>query len=69
MTTVDETEAIAIHPTPDSSDVVKFIPVSKLPKTLQAIWQNGDIHGAHLQEGRVLVQDRWGELHETNILI
>lgn len=61
-------ETIAVHAsTEESSPIVKFVRVESLPADVQAIVENGDAYGAHVEDGKVVVRDVWGDLHDTGI--
>ena len=60
--------SIAIHSGKNSEQVVKFIDFEKFTSDFQKAYNNGNIYGCYYDEnGNVVAQDVWDEVHE-NIL-
>ena len=60
--------SIAIHSAKDSEQVVIFIDFEKFTPEFKRAYDNGNIYGCYYDEnGNVVAQDIWDEIHE-NIL-
>lgn len=63
-----EADNIAVHETSeDTSAIVKFIPVDKFPAPVRLMVSQGQVYGAHVQNGKVIVVDIWGDHHITEV--